>query len=165
MGITVHEMITEALKNELRSIAFYMELAEVTPSLEVKAFAQQLATEEERHCQRIVEWLEQDIDLTLREVLQEVRLLVSEPCRKQATMVIKGTEQRDLARVRRPRRALELAIAKELDSILALLALEQEVSDRLGRRVLLRLLQEEEQHKRFLQQQYRHLFEEKRQTD
>ena len=156
MGNTTREIITESLKGELQSVDFYLAIAEAAPNKEVKDFSQKFAAEEERHFQALVDWLEQDGDPTLRAALQEVRLLLGDPTRK-AEVTKRWAEKYGLAQVSHPLRVLEVAIAKEVESIGYFQNLEKQVEDPLGRRVLLKILQDEEQHKLFLERRYQEL--------
>lgn len=156
MGKTVHEIITESLKGELQSVGFYLALAEVAPSKEIKDLSQKFAAEEEGHFHALVDWLEQDGDPTLRAVLQEVRLLLGGPTRE-AEATRRWAEEYGLTQEFHLLRVLEVAIAKEAESIGYFRDLEKQVEDPLGRRVLLKILQDEEQHKLYLERQYQEL--------
>jgi rubrerythrin len=157
MGKTAYEIVVESLKGELQAVDFYLTIAEVAPSNEVRRLAQQFAAEEEKHLQLFVDWLEQDGDPILGATLQEVQLLLGAPSREPA--VIKSWKEK-YGRAQAPdsvQALLKVAIAKEVDSIGYCRDLEQQVEEPLARRVLATIRQNEDRHKLFLEQQYEKL--------
>jgi rubrerythrin len=157
MDTTIQEIVLESLKGELQSADLYLAVAETAPSEGVKRLAQQFATEEEKHLEQLVDWLEQERDPTLQAALQEVRLLLGKPSRKPEA-VKKWVDQCGQAHIADSLQAfLELAIAKEADSINFIGHLEKQVEDPLARRVLGKIRQDEERHKHFLEQHYEEL--------
>ncbi|MCS6927265.1 MAG: ferritin family protein [Candidatus Binatia bacterium] len=158
MSKTLREILIESLKGELQAADFYTAVADNAASEEVKHYARQFAAEEEKHFHSLVDWVEQDGNPALRAVLQEVRLLLTEPSREPA--LLKAWQERySHTRLSSPLRALlEMAIAKESESIRYFRALEEQVADPLSRRLLGKIRQDEERHKRFLEEQYGQLF-------
>jgi rubrerythrin len=157
MDTTIQEIVLESLKGELQSVDLYLVVTEAASSEGVKRLAQQLAAEEEKHLEQLVDWLEQDGEPTLQATLREVRLLLGKPSRK-LEAVKKWVDQCSQAQVSDSLQALlELAIAKEAESISFIGKLENQVEDSLARRVLGKIRQDEERHKHFLEQQYEEL--------
>ena len=160
MGKTAHDIVVESLKGELQAVDFYLAVAEAAQNNEVKHLAQQFAAEEEKHLHLLVDWLEQDGDPTLRAALQEIRLLLGGPSREPA--IIRSWKEKD-SQVRAPdsvQALLTMAIAKEAESINYCQKLEKEVAEPLARRMLVKMCQDEERHKLFLEQQYEKLLRE-----
>lgn len=162
MSKTVREILIESLKGELQAVDFYLAIAGDAASEEVKHCARQFAAEEEKHFQLLVDWVEQDGDPSLLAELQEVRLLLDASPREPAALKA-WKEQCRQAQPPYPLRALlEVAIAKEGESISYFRELEQQVTDPLTRRVLGKIRQDEERHKLFLEEQYERLLNERR---
>jgi rubrerythrin len=160
MGKTAHDIVVESLRGELQAVDFYLAVAEAAQNHEVKHLAQQFAAEEEKHLHLLVDWLEQDGDPALRAVLQEVRLLLRTPSREPA--IITSWKEK-YGREQSPdsvRALLTMAIAKEAESINYCQKLEKEVAEPLARRMLVKMCQDEERHKLFLEQQYEKLLRE-----
>lgn len=162
MSKTVREILIESLKGELQAVDFYSTVADDAASEEVKHYARQFAAEEEKHFQLLVDWVEQDGDPSLLAALREVRLLLGEPSREPAAL--KAWKQQ-CSQAQPPASLwtlLAVAIAKESESITYFRELEEQVADPLTRRVLGKIRQDEERHKRFLEEQYEQLLRERR---
>lgn len=158
MSKTLREILIESLKGELQAADFYTSVADDAASEEVKRYARQFAAEEEKHFHLLVDWVEQDGNPALRAVLQEVRLLLAEPSRTPAPLTAWRERYHHTPSSTPLRALLETAIAKEDESIGYFRTLEEQVTDPLSRRVLSKIRQDEERHKRFLEEQYEQLF-------
>jgi rubrerythrin len=162
VSTTVREILIESLKGELQAVDFYSTVADDTASEEVRHYARQFAAEEEKHFQVLVDWVEQDGDPALLAVLREMRLLLGRPSREPAAFTA-WKQQWSQAQPHAPLRSLlEVAIAKESESIAYFRQLEEQVADPLTRRVLGKIRQDEERHKLFLEEQYERLLRERR---
>lgn len=157
MSKSVREILIESLKGELQAVDFYLAVAEDTVSADVKHYARQFAMEEEKHFQLLVDWVEQDGSPTLQAVLQEIRLFLGAPAREPAALKAWKEKYSQAQMPLALQALLEIAIAKEGESIGYFRELERQVDDPLARRVVGKIRRDEEQHKRFLEQQYTHL--------
>jgi rubrerythrin len=157
---TMRDAIINFVDAELAARDFYLVLGYTTSNPEVRTLAGEFVTEEERHRQMLLAWLLQSQDPALWGVYEEVRHRCEEPGRKATGRQIGETA--NPAQVVHSWRVLELAIVRELDSILALLHLHTHVHDRLGRRMLSHLQQAKEQRKLLLEEQLRKLREQER---
>ena len=156
-----YKIISESLKDELRAIDFYLLAADVAPSPAARFAARQFAREEEQHFDDLVDWLEWEDDPELQAALQRIRLLQYDQS-PQTDTVRQWLETCRHDSVSDPVQTLfELALAKEQESLGYYHALERQIEEPLARRVLHAICQAEEQHKRFLEEQYHRLLTEK----
>ena len=164
MKDSAYTIISESLKDELRAIDFYLLAADVAPTPAARLAAQQFAREEEQHFDDLVEWIEWEDDPELRTVLQDIHLLQydTSPQTDAVRHWVELCRQRDVAD---PVQALfEIAIAKEQESLGYYHRLERQIKEPLARRVLHTICQAEEQHKRFLEEQYHRLLSEREES-
>jgi len=157
---TAHEAIVDFLTAELAARDFYLALGQTTSNPEVKTLTRELVAEDERHCQMLQEWLTQNQDPTLWGVHEEVGRRCEQPSHQAIATLAEGTAS--AAELVHPWRALELAIVRELDSLLALLHLHTHARDRLGRSMVLNLRHAKERRKFLLEDQLRKLREQER---
>lgn len=161
MSKTLREILLESLKGELQAADFYATIADDAASEEVKHYALEFAAEEEKHFHSLVDWVEQDGNPALRAALQEVRLLLAEPSRVPALLKAWQARYSHTPPSTPLRALLETAMAKEDESIRYFRTLEEQVADPLSRRVLSKIRQDEERHRRFLEERYQQLFGDK----
>jgi rubrerythrin len=152
---TARDAVTDFLDAELAARDFYRAVGGMTSNSEIKALTCELAAEDERHCQMLQEWLTHNQDPTLQAIREEVGRRCEEHSHQAITTQAEGTG--NAAERVHPWRALELAIVKELDSLLALLHLYSYARDRVGRSMVLRLRQAKERRKLLLEEQLRKL--------
>jgi rubrerythrin len=154
---SARDAIVDFLDAELAARDFYVALGHMTSNPEVKTLTRVLVAEDEEHCQMLQEWLTQSHDPALWGISEAVGSRCEE--RSPATQVGGTTSIADLVQ---PWRALELAIVRELDSLLALLHLHPHARDRLGRSMVLHLRHAKERRKLLLEEQLRKLREQER---
>ena len=160
MKETAYRIVSESLKDELRAIDFYLLVADVAPTPAARLAARQFAREEEQHFDDLIEWIEWEDDPELRVVLQNIHLLQYDPS-PQTDAVQRWVELCHQQEVSDPVRMLfERALAKEQESLGHYHALERHTTEPLARRVLHAICRAEEQHQRFLEEQYHRLVSE-----
>ncbi len=164
MKDTAYRIVSESLKDELRAIDFYLLAADAAPTPAARLAARQFAREEEQHLDDLIEWIEWEDDPELRAVLQNIHLLQYDTS-PQTDAVRHWVELCHRQKVSDPVRMLfEIALAKERESLGHYHALEHQVTEPLARRVLHAICQAEEQHKRFLEEQYHRLVTEREES-
>ena len=164
MKDTAYRIVSESLKDELRAIDFYLLAADAAPTPAARLAARQFAREEEQHLDDLIEWIEWEDDPELRTVLQNIHLLQYDTS-PQTDAVRHWVELCHRQKVSDPVRMLfEIALAKERESLGHYHALEHQVTEPLARRVLHAICQAEEQHKRFLEEQYHRLVTEREES-
>lgn len=160
MQHTVYSIVSESLQEELRAIDFYLLAADVAPTPAARLAAQQFAKEEEQHLDALIERMEWEDDSELRTVLQNIHLLCYAASRH-TDAVRRWLDLCGQEDISGPVQMLyEIAIAKERKSIGYYHALERRVTEPAARRVLRTICYAEEQHKRFLEDQYHRLVSE-----
>jgi rubrerythrin len=157
---TAHDAIADFLDAELAARDFYHALGQMTVNPEVKTLTHELAAEDEQHCQMLQEWLTQSQDPVLQGIHQEVGHRCEEPS-DQTTTTLAG-KTASPAELASPWRAVELAIVRELDSLLALLHLHTYARDSFGRSMVAHLRQAKERRKLLLEEQLRKLRKQER---
>jgi rubrerythrin len=145
---TAHDAIADFLDAELAARDFYHALGQMTVNPEVKTLTHELAAEDEQHCQM------------LQGIHQEVGHRCEEPS-DQTTTTLAG-KTASPAELASPWRAVELAIVRELDSLLALLHLHTYARDSFGRSMVAHLRQAKERRKLLLEEQLRKLRKQER---
>jgi rubrerythrin len=164
MKDTAYRIVSESLKDELRAIDFYLLAADVAPTPAARLAARQFAREEEQHLDDLIEWIEWEDDPELRTVLRNIHLLQYDRS-PQIDAVRHWVELCHQQKVSDPVRTLfEIALAKEQASLGHYHALERQVTEPLARRVLHTICQAEEQHQRFLEEQYHRLVAEREES-
>ena len=164
MKDTAYRIVSESLKDELRTIDFYLLAADVAPTPAARLAARQFAREEEQHFDDLIEWIEWEDDPELHTVLQNIHLLQYDPS-PQTEAVRHWVELCHQQEVSDPVRMLfEIALAKEQESLGHYHDLERKVTEPLARRVLHAICQAEEQHQRFLEEQYHRLVAEREES-